>query len=288
MAEQIFEKQFAGITQSVFRSQSAFQPAFGEMQVIDGVSNNAKMFALKTSDMPVVIGQYSTDPNVAFGTGTGNSTRFGQMQEVTYKDEEVPYDGTWTMHEGLDDFTLNADFQSALADRLDAQAQAKVRQFNKLFGQKLLDASSEDLGSVSDVVKTFGKAAAKYTNLEVTAPIRAYVDPETYNAIVDSTLTTTAKGSAVNIDENGAMKLKGITITQVPEQYMGGAKIIFLPDGIGKAFLGINVVRALDASDFKGVELQGAGKYGAWVSDVNKKAILTAGYTKPSSTTTSK
>ncbi|GAP02041.1 hypothetical protein FFRU_290010, partial [Fructobacillus fructosus] len=41
-------------------------------------------------------------------------------------------------------------------------------------------------------------------------------------------------------------------------------------------------------TDFAGVELQGAGKYGVWVSDLNKKAILTAGMAKGSSASTGK
>ncbi|MGQ2227174.1 phage capsid protein, partial [Fructobacillus fructosus] len=97
-----------------------------------------------------------------------------------------------------------------------------------------------------------------------------------------------AKNSATNIDTNGVVMLKGIRVTQVPTQYMNGAKVIFTPDNIGRAFLGINIVRTIESTDFAGVELQGAGKYGVWVSDLNKKAILTAGMAKGSSASTGK
>ncbi|CAH1856757.1 major capsid protein [Convivina praedatoris] len=277
MALQILDSKFAGIIQAVYRSQSAFQPAFGAMQVADGVTNAKTMFSLKTNDMPVVVGTYNTDANVAFGTGTDNSSRFGKRQEVIYQDKDVPYDSTWAINEGLDNFTVNADISAALADRLDQRSQALIRLFNNLYGSKLVAAASADLGSASDPVKLFGKAKAMMTNNEIIAPIRAYVEPETYNAIIDATLTTTAKGSAVNIDTNGIVKLKGITIQETPEQYMAGAKVIFTPDNIAKAFLGIETVRTMEAHDFSGIELQGAGKYGAFVPDINKKAILTAG-----------
>ncbi|MGQ2227199.1 phage capsid protein, partial [Fructobacillus fructosus] len=100
------------------------------------------------------------------------------------------------------------------AERLDLQSQAKVRLFNALFGKKLTESASDDLGSVSDVVKLFGKASQTYTDMEIMTPVRAYVDPETYNAIVDAPATTTAKNSATNIDTNGVVMLKGIRVTQ--------------------------------------------------------------------------
>lgn len=289
---QIFDTNFSDIVQGVFQAQSAFQPAFGEMQVKDGVSVEDTMFTVKATDIPVVLGSYSTDANTAFGDGTANSSRFGKMQEIIYKKKDVPYDGTWAIHEGFDSFTVNANLQAAVADRLDLQAQEKIRLFDHLFGQKLVSAAAKDLGKVDDVVKLFGNAAKEYTNMEVNVPIRAYVSPDTYNAIVDSPVVTSYKNSAVNIDENGILRLKGMLVTEVPDQYMNGAQVIFSPDNIGRGFLGIDVVRTIDAQQFNGSELQGAGKYGAWIADQNKPAILTAGYTAPttsgSSTTSGK
>ncbi|GAP01950.1 major capsid protein [Fructobacillus fructosus] len=286
--EQIFNKNFAGIITPAFRALSAFQPAFGDLQTKDGVTENATMFSIKSNDLPAELGNYDTDPNTAFNDGSDKTNRYGKLKEIIYKEQDVPYDGNWAFREGLDRFTVNADLNSAVAERLDLQSQAKVRLFNTLFGKKLTESASGDLGSVSDVVKLFGKASQTYTDMEIMTPVRAYVDPETYNAIVDAPATTTAKNSATNIDTNGVVMLKGIRVTQVPTQYMNGAKVIFTPDNIGRAFLGINIVRTIESTDFAGVELQGAGKYGVWVSDLNKKAILTAGMAKGSSASTGK
>lgn len=289
MSEQLYTKQFMQLLQSVFRAQSAFQPTFGSMQALDGITNNATMFSVKTNDLPVVIGEYDTDANVAFGKGTENSSRFGELKEVIYKDKDVPYSGTWAIHEGLDRFTVNADMNQAVADRLDLQAQAKIRKFNVLYGKTLVDNAAADLGDVSEVVALFAKADVTFTNLEITVPVRAYVTADVYNAIVDSNLATTGKNSNVNIDTNTYMEFKGFTITKVPDQYMSGVKVIFVPDNIGRAFAGIEIVRTIETEAFNGVKLQGAGKYGLYISDENKKAIYTAGAgstTSTSSTTT--
>lgn len=277
MSEQIFEKQFANLIMPVFRARAAFQGAFGDLQVRDGVSESDTMFEVKTNDMPVVFGKYNTDENVAFKDGTANSSRFGKLTEIKYTNKQVPYDDTWAFHEGFDKFTVNADLLSAVADRLDLQAQEKTRLLNALFGKKLVAAAKQDLGTISDVVKTFGEAAKAYTDLEVTVPIRAYLSPEVYNEIVDATLTTSAKGSSVNIDTNGVVRLKGFAVEETPTQYMQGKGIIFAPDDIGKAFLGISTARTIDAIDFDGTALQGAGKYGAWIPETNAPAIFTAG-----------
>lgn len=277
MSEQLYTKQFMQLIQAVFRAQSAFQPTFGDMQAIDGITNNTTMFSVKTNDLPVVIGEYDTDANTAFGTGTSNSSRFGELKEVIYTDKDVPYAGTWAIHEGLDRFTVNADMNQAVADRLDLQAQAKIRKFNTLYGKTLVDSASGDLGAVSDVVALFAKADVTFTNLEITVPVRAYVTADVYNAIVDSNLATTAKNSSVNIDTNNYMEFKGFAITKVPDQYMSGAQVIFVPDNIARAFVGIEVVRTVEAINFNGVEMQGAGKYGLYIGEENKKAIYTAG-----------
>jgi len=250
-------------------------PTFGALQALDGISNNAVAFSVKTNDMAVVVGEYSTDENVAFGTGTSNSSRFGQMKEVIYSDTDVPYTANWAIHEGLDQMTVNNDLDAAVADRLNLQAQAKTRQFNVEMGNALSVAGT-DLGAVDDVNALFESAVEKYTDLEVIAPVRAYVTAAVYNAIIDLANVTTAKNSAVNIDTNGMLSFRGITITKVPTQYMGGKAVIFAPDNIARLFTGINIARTIQAIDFAGVELQGAGKYGTFILDDNKKAIFTA------------
>lgn len=271
----VYSKQFLQLLSTVYQSQSVFTPTFGALQALDGVSNNATAFSVKTNDMAVVVGEYSTDANTAFGTGTSNSSRFGEMKEVIYADTDVPYTGGWAIHEGLDQMTVNNDLDAAVADRLNLQAQAKTRLFNVAMGEALA-AAGTDLGAVDDVNALFESAVEKYTDLEVIAPVRAYVTATVYNAIIDLANVTTAKNSAVNIDTNGMVSFRGIAITKVPTQYMGGKAVIFAPDNVARVFTGINIARTIQAIDFAGVELQGAGKYGTFILDDNKKAIFTA------------
>lgn len=271
----VYSKQFLQLLSTVYQAQSVFMPTFGALQALDGVSNNSVAFSVKTNDMAVVVGEYSTDANTAFGTGTSNSSRFGEMKEVIYSDTDVPYTANWAIHEGLDQMTVNNDLDAAVADRLNLQAQAKTRLFNVTMGKALAEAGT-DLGTADDINALFEEAVEKYTDLEVIAPVRAYVTAAVYNAIIDLANVTTAKNSAVNIDTNGILSFRGITITKVPTQYMGGKAVIFAPDNIARLFTGINIARTIQAIDFAGVELQGAGKYGTFILDDNKKAIFTA------------
>lgn len=271
----VYSKQFLQLLSTVFQSQAVFTPTFGALQTLDGVQNNATAFSVKTNDMAVVVGEYSTDTDTAFGSGTAKSSRFGEMKEVIYADTDVPYTANWAIHEGLDQMTVNNDLDAAVADRLNLQAQAKTRSFNVAMG-KALSTAGTDLGKVDDINALFEKAVEKYTDLEVIAPVRAYVTATVYNAIIDLANVTTAKNSAVNIDTNGMISFRGIAITKVPTQYMGGKAVIFAPDNVARVFTGINIARTIQAIDFAGVELQGAGKYGTFILDDNKKAIFTA------------
>ena len=282
----IYQKQFIGLMQTVFGVQSTFTPTFGALQALDGIQNNAIAFSVKANDVPVAVGTYNTDPNVAFGTGTSNSNRFGPMKEIIYGDIDVPYDFGWSFNEGIDQLTVNTDLNSAVADRLNLQAQAKTRLFNGKLGTYLVASAAADLGAVTDVNKVFEEASERYTDLEVVVPVRAYVTAEVYNAIIDHQLVTTSKGSAVNIDENGIVRFRDIVVTKTPTRYMAGKSIIFAPDNIGRAFTGINVVRTIQSENFAGVALQGAGKAGQWISDDNRQAIFTAGTSVAPTTTT--
>jgi len=271
----VYSKQFLQLLSTVYQAQSVFMPTFGALQALDGISNNAVAFSVKTNSMAVVVGEYSTDANTAFGTGTSKSSRFGDMKEVIYSDTDVPYTAGWAIHEGLDQMTVNNDLDAAVADRLNLQAQAKTRLFNVAMGEALA-AAGTDLGAVDDVNALFESVVEKYTDLEVIAPVRAYVTATVYNAIIDLANVSTAKNSAVNIDTNGMVSFRGIAITKVPTQYMGGKAVIFAPDNVARVFTGINIARTIQAIDFAGVELQGAGKYGTFILDDNKKAIFTA------------
>ena len=271
-----YQKQFAQLIQTVYGVQGVFAPTFGALQTLDGIQNNATAFSLKTNDVPVVVGEYSTDANTAFGTGTANSSRFGEMTEIKYADADVPYDFNWAIHEGLDRFTVNNDLNAAVADRLNLQAQAKTRLFNKKQGAFLAGAATDIGVDATDVNKLFETAVEKYTDLEVVVPIRAYVTAAVYNAIIDASNVTSAKGSSVDIDANGMVRFRGITLTKTPTQYMDGQEVFFAPDNIGRAFTGIATTRTIEATDFDGVELQGAGKAGQWIADDNKAAIFKA------------
>ena len=286
LAARLYQKQFIGLMQTVFGVQSTFTPTFGALQALDGIQNNAIAFSVKANDVPVAVGDYSKDPNVAFGTGTSKSNRFGPMKEIVYSDIDVPYSFGWSFNEGIDQLTVNNDLDAAVADRLNLQAQAKTRLFNGKLGAYLVDSAAADLGAVDDVNKVFEEASERYTDLEVVVPVRAYVTAEVYNAIIDHQLVTSSKGSAVNIDENGIMRFRDIIVTKTPTRYMDGKSIIFSPDNIGRAFTGINVVRTIQSENFAGVALQGAGKAGQWISDDNRKAIFTAGTSATTTTTT--
>lgn len=171
----LYQKQFIAMMQTVFGVQSTFTPTFGDLQALDGIQNNAIAFSVKANDVPVAVGNYNTDPNVAFGSGTSNSNRFGPMKEIVYSDIDVPYDFNWSFNEGIDQFTVNTDLNSAVADRLNLQAQAKTRLFNNKLGAYLVASAAADLGAVDDVNKVFEAASERYTDLEVVVPVRAYV-----------------------------------------------------------------------------------------------------------------
>lgn len=280
MATQLFSDRFVGLLPDVFRAQAAFAGVFGDLQAVDGVSEADTALRVKTNDLPTVVGTYSTDANTAFGTGTAKSSRFGEMKEIIYQDVPVSYSAPWAIHEGLDRFTVNADLQAAVADRLDKAAQAEVRKLNVQLGTYLVTNAADDLGSADDVVALFDKADEQMTELEVNAPVSAYVAPEVYNKIIDNTLTTTGKQSSVNIDTNGVVEFKGFKVYKVASKYLDGVKAIFAPDGIGRAFAGISTLRTIEAIDFDGIELQGAGKTGQYVSTENLKAVFTAGASK--------
>ena len=281
MATQLFSDRFVQLLPVVFKAQAAFTGVFGDLQAVDGVSDSDTAMRVKTNDLPVVLGTYSTDPNVAFGTGTANSSRFGQMTEVIYKDIAVPYSDPWSLHRGLDRFTVNADLDSAVSTELERAAQAEVRALNSQLGAYLVSNAAADLGSVDDVVALFDKADEQMTELEVNVPVSAYVAPDVYNKIVDNTLTTTGKRSSVNIDTNGVVEFKGFKVYKVAAKYLKNGdktvKAVFAPDGVGRAFAGISTLRAIEAIDFDGIELQGAGKTGQYISDENLKAVFTAG-----------
>lgn len=275
-----YEKQYAGILQTVFGVKSAFTGALSAIQVLDGVQENAKAFSVKTNNTPVVIGTYKTGENDGgFGDGSGANSRFGNLTEIKYENTDVEYDYTLTIHEGLDRYTVNNDLNAAIADRLKLQSEAQTRKINNRIGKFLSDNAgvTEALADFTeDKVKAlFNKVNAYYINQEVTAPITIYLRPELYNAIIDMAANTSAKGSSVSIDNNGLARYKGFTLVETPAQYFQeGTLAVFSPDGIVIPFVGISTTRTIEATEFDGVKLQAAAKGGTYILDDNKKAVV--------------
>lgn len=275
-----YEKQYRGMLSTVFGVRAAFAGALSAIQVLDGVQENAKAFSVKTNDTPVVIGEYKTGAtDGGFGAGSGAKSRFGDLTEIKYQNTDVEYDYTLSIHEGLDRYTVNNDLNAAVADRLKLQSEAQTRQMNKRIGKYLSDnaGTTEALSDFTeDKVKAlFNKVNAYYINQEVTAPVTIYLRPELYNAIIDMTANTSAKGSSVSIDNNGLARYKGFALVETPAQYFDtGVVAVFSPDGIVIPFVGISTARTIEATEFDGVKLQAAAKGGTYILDDNKKAVV--------------
>ena len=276
-----YQKQFKALLQAVYQKQAYFSEFFGGgLEALDGVTHNKTAFSIKTSDIPVVIGtEYNKDPNVAFGTGTSSTNRFGERKEIIYTDTDVPYDWEWTWHEGIDKHTVNNDFLATVADRSELQAQAKVQMFDNkggLFISSIADRTIElvDLSNEA-VLKLFNDLSNAYVNMEAVGTKLAWVKPELYNAIVDHPITTSAKHSGANIDTNGIITFKGFQIKEVPDvKFQTGELAYTSIAGVGKQFTGINTARTIPSEDFDGVAFQGAGKAGEFILPANKKAVI--------------
>ena len=276
-----FQKDFKSLLQAVFKKQSYFGDFFGGgIEALDGVQHNETAFYVKTSDIPVVFGDaYTKDANTAMGTGTGKSSRFGERKEIIYVDTPVNYSWEWTFHEGIDRHTVNNNFEVAVADRLDLQAQAKTQKFNMKHSEFIAACAghTEPLTEyTADAVLALFNALSKYfINIHAIGEKVVKVNADLYNAIVDHPLTTSAKGSAARIDDNGIVKFKGFTVEEVPADVLAENVVAYAYiRGVAKAFTGINTARTVESEDFDGVALQGAGKAGEYIPEDNKKAVV--------------
>lgn len=275
-----YQLEFKRLLQAVFKKQSYFADFFGgSIEAMDGIQENETAFYVKTSDIPCVCGTgYDKTATKAFGTGTGNSSRFGSRTEIIYTNTPAKYTWGWNFHEGIDRHTVNNDFAAAIADRLELQARAKTKAFNDAHGKFISQNAghSETLVDYTDdnVLAIFNALSKYYNNIEAVGTKRAKVCADLYNAIVDHRLTTTSKGSVANIDENGVVKFKGFLIEEVPDDLFQTGEVAYVYiDGVGKAFTGINTARTIESEDFDGVALQGAGKAGEFILPDNKKAV---------------
>ena len=280
LAVRTYTKEFKEMLQAVFEKAAMFGDFFvGGVEALDGIQHNAKAFSVKTSDIPVTVGDgYNTDADVAFGDGTANSSRFGEMTEIIYTDTDVEYAWGWNWHEGIDRYTVNNDFDTAIADRLQLQAEAKTELFNAKHSA-FISATAQKTITVEDVteeavIAAFNELHKYYVNIKAKGTPVAKVTADIINALVDANLTTTAKGSSVNIDRETVTMFKGIAIDEIAEDYFQDDEIayIYIP-GIAKAFTGIETSRTIEADDFDGVKFQGAGKAGEYILPANKAAV---------------
>lgn len=283
MAIKIFTKQYAGLLANVFEKRQHFLNTFGgKLQVQDGITNKDSFIDLKVSDTDVVIQKYDMGENVAFGTGTGTTNRFGQRKEIKSVDKQVPYEEPLAIHEGVDNLTVNDNAEEVVQERAALHAEAWVEQMNGFLSKALSDAAHKTLtGKLTeeDVVKTFNEASKIFVNNKVSKDVGrvAYVTSDVYNFIMDSKLVTTGKGSTVNIDDNEYYKFKGFILDELADEYFQkGENIIFAADNVGVAGVGIEIYRMLDSEDFAGVAIQSAGKFGKYIPEKNQKAVVKA------------
>jgi hypothetical protein len=275
-----YQKDFKALLQAVFKKQAYFADFFGGgIEALDGVQHNETAFYVKTSDIPVVFGDaYIKDGATAFGAGTSKGSRFGERTEIIYVDTPVNYAWEWVFHEGIDRHTVNNNFDVAVADRLDLQAQAKTQKFNAQHSKFIAESAGKTValtGYTADaVLALFNELSKYYINIHAIGEKVAKVNADLYNAIVDHPMATTGKGSGANIDNNSILRFKGFIIEEVPEDVMhDGAVAYTYIRGVAKAFTGINTARTVESEDFDGVALQGAGKAGEYIPEDNKKAV---------------
>lgn len=310
--------QFHSIFESVYAVKNYWSDFFTSLQILDGISHKDVAFTIKTNDVAAVVNDgsleaggtaaYDTGANVAFGSGTGSTNRFGQRTEVKYVDTDVNYTWDWAYHEGIDKHTVNADFDEAQATELEKISKKLTALFNKKQGAFLAAAAgktvsaslaSADTITSAQAIAIFNEIDAYLTDIEVDESMTkvAAVTPALYNAIVDNNLSTTAKGSEVNIDRNEVRMFKDFVIRKLPsgafasteataasgtqgqEGYVAAqpATQDICIAGVAKMgvpFTGIETARAFEAHDFDGTALQGAGKAGQWMSNDNKLALV--------------
>jgi len=284
MAIKLYTKQYAGMLPELFAKKSAFLRAFGgTIQTLQGAEADANFLNLKTTDTDVVIQAYSTGAAVAFGAGTGNTNRFGVRKEVKSTDTQVPFDTPLSIHEGIDNFTVNDIPEQVVAERLALHAVAWAENYDGVMSAAISSSASATLTetrlSEDGVTNAFAEAHKKFVNNGVSNSIAwvAYLTADVYNFLIDSKLATTDKNSSVNVDTQTMYKFKGFELVELPDaKFQTGDNVYFVADGVGVAGVAIPVARTMDSEDFAGVALQAAGKLGKYIPDKNKKAILKA------------
>ena len=283
MAMKIYSKNYKQVIEKIFETKQYFFNTFGGgLQVAEGAEYDKDFLHLKISPTNVVINKYDKGENVAFGTGTGNSNRFGPRHEIKSIDKAVPYDEPIAIHEGVDRFTVNDVPAQVLAERAALHAEKWIEYLND-YMSKILDTNAgvtkQAAMTEEALIKLFFEARKEFVNKKVSKSRtwNAYVTPDVYDLLIGAKLTTTAKNSSANVDEQTLNKFKGFTLRELPEEYFQkNTAAIFVPDNIGVVGLGIETYRTIDASDFYGISIQGAGQLANYVPEDNKAAIIKA------------
>ena len=301
-----YVKQFHKIFAAVYAVKNYWSDFFTDLQIMDGIGHKDVAFSIKTNDIEAAVtygsledggtAAYDTGANVAFGTGTGSTNRFGNRTEVKYEDQDVEYSYDWVYHEGIDKHTVNEDFDIAHANELEKIANKKIAGINSEQGKYLaasagktiqVEVAKADAITEEKAIEIFNKIDTYMTDIEVDESLTkvAAVTPALYNAIVDGRLSTTAKGSDVNINRNEVRMFKDFVIRKLPTKAFASTAAsgddpatqdlaIAGVVKMGVPFVGIETARAFEAHDFDGTTLQGAGKGGQWISEDNKKALV--------------
>ncbi|WP_273478650.1 capsid protein [Ignavigranum ruoffiae] len=282
MAIKLYTKEYVRTLPVITEVKNHFIRTFGgKLQIVDGIKESTKAFVFKVSDSSdVVLQPYSTDANVAFGTGTGKSSRFGERREIKSTDLEVDYDAPLAIHEGIDNFTVNDIPDQVIAERLEKHSEAWSEHLNEVLAKAISDNASKILSG--EVVEVFNQANKEFVNNKINRSLAkvAYVSADVYNYLVDNKLTTTAKNSSNNIDTNTLEMFKGFVLEVIADEYFQeGENIYFAVDNAGLVGIGIQIVRTMDSEDFAGVALQGAGKYAKYIPEISKKGLLKANAT---------
>lgn len=283
MATFIYTPQFVRTLDTVYKKKAHFLNTFGGgIQIVDGVSDNENFMHLKTVDAETVIQEYDTDPNVAMGTGTANSSRFGPINEIKAVDTQVNYEAPLAIHEGIDNFTVNGPQEAIVYERLAKASEAWTEQVNGLLSKALSDSAGTTIETElteEGLTAFFAQAHKTMVNNHVSKDRvwRAYVTADVLDVLVNAGVTTSAKRSSANIDEQDMYKFKGFVLEEMADTYFQeGEVVVIAPDDIGVVGAGIQIVRTLDARDFYGTQIQGAGKYAKYIPEQNNDAIIKA------------
>lgn len=287
MTIKTYKKEVAGVIPGIFSKRANFLRSFGtDLQVVTEKNEGGDDFlTLKIDDSEVVIGEYSKDPNVGMGTGTSKSSRFGELNEIKSINKSVPYDNVLKFNDAVDIHTVNDNYDAVVAKRFELNANSWAVYYDKVLSAYLEESAGKTLNeerTSEGVTKAFDKAYAEYINLDVTDVFEwvAYVKPEVMSLIVNSNLTGLEKRSSVDIDSNTSYKYKGFVLKSVGANKMT-SDILFAPDNVGVAALGILTARTIPHPDFDGVAIQGTSSLGKYIPDENKRAIIKATLTEP-------